>query len=298
MFLLSPGSIVLVAWFLTICSGYVIDPGRMPLTIRNAQVTLNLTILDTQTVNFNGWEISSCGLPQSPTPQLNSMLGFLYQMRPHLEAVINDAHQGVRSPHGYAAFFKTSINARRVISIYQNLVDANPVIVSEERAKITKTRTPQPRFECINENDPVHANITLVCNRGHESGVTIINPFIIFPGIERIAVCPTFFKINQYPPPGTACPSLDSEGKFQHGDMTLMHGGFAYVVYTLAMMYNRDMYELKQNNNHLTDMQEAIDLNSRMGLHNAENFGFYAGAVQGNCKAFPKRGGRLDEGLK
>ncbi|KAL9577526.1 MAG: hypothetical protein Q9212_006307 [Teloschistes hypoglaucus] len=287
---------LLFAWVFTTCTGYVLDPDWKALSSRQEPVTVEIQHMNDDAVVFNGFEIAKCGTPDAPTPQFNNIVSFLYFAKLHLQAVIDDAQQGVLSPHGYAAFFKSSTNIRRVTGILQNILRANPLIVDEDRAAIVKTHTPQPRFVCINEDDASVANITKMCNRSLRYGINTADPLLIFPGKERIAVCPSFFRVAHFRPP--ACPTLTWDGKFERQDMALMRTTFAYFVYSLAMMYNRDMWTAKLDYGNLSDMQEAVDLDSRQCMHNPENFGFYAGAVLGNCTNFPKTKGRLDGELK
>lgn len=275
MLLLSSWSYLFFSALLTISAAYVVNPPHNVLSSR--QVNLDIKYVDADTISFNGYHIYDCGSPQAMPPKLNALLGFLFQMKPHLQGVINDARQGTRSQHGYTAFFKSSINMRRVIAAYQRLVDAAPVIVHEERAKIIGTHTPQPKFQCINENDPNTEDVMELCDRGLRHGFPSHNPVIHRPGTELILVCPSFFQLTQYPPPERICPTLGANGKFRRGDYKLLGGAFAYTVYTLVFMYNREMYETYEDFNSLWDMQYAVELNSRQSVLNPESYGFYAG---------------------
>ncbi|KAL8848582.1 MAG: hypothetical protein Q9221_006415 [Calogaya cf. arnoldii] len=250
---------------------------------------MDVKIVNADTVSYNGWEVSRCGTPEGlMTPELNSILGFLFQHKPHLEAVIADAKLGTRSSHGYTAFFKSNTNMRTVINKYQALLDVSPVIVSAERAKVIGTHTPQPRFQCVKADDPESAGIMARCNRTHY-------PAIVHTGTERISICPDFYKAKQYPAPILNCPTLGANGKFNSRDGSLMTNGFAYMVYALVMMYNRELYTTYIDSNGLLDMQHAVELNWRQSLLNAESYGFYAGAVQMNCTSFPNTRGRLGD---
>ncbi|KAI4192864.1 MAG: hypothetical protein LQ350_008547, partial [Teloschistes chrysophthalmus] len=266
---------LLSAWLSTRCTAYVLDPDWKALSSRQEQVTVEIKHVGDGVVNFNGFEIGSCGTPEAPTSQFNTIVRFLYYAKPHLQAVIDDAQQGVLSPHGYAAFFKSPTNIRRVTGILQNILNGNPLIVDADRAAIIKTHTPQPRLVCINEDDEMFANITKLCNRSLRYGIDTADPMLIFPGKERIAVCPSFFRVAHFRPP--PCPTLTSDGKFERQDMTLMRTSFAYFVFALAMMYNRDMWKAEFDYGNLSDMQEAVELDRRQCMHNPENFGFYAG---------------------
>ncbi|KAI4246944.1 MAG: hypothetical protein L6R42_009743 [Xanthoria sp. 1 TBL-2021] len=271
---------LLVSTLFTISTAHVINPSRNVLSSRQ-QVQVDIRHVDADTVSFNGWEISGCGTPQNMEPKLNGILSFLFKIKPHLEAVVADAQLGTRSSHGYTAFFKTSANVRKVISKYQALVDVNPVLVSAERAKVIGTRTPQPRFQCINENDPGTADTMDQCNRVLGPGLSPQHPVIVHTGTERISICPSFFTMKKYPPPQQKCPTLGADGKFRPGEGALLTNGFAYMVYALVMMYNRELYETHADFNAMWDMQYAVELTARQSLLNPESYGFYAGGESG-----------------
>ncbi|KAL8952140.1 MAG: hypothetical protein Q9222_001917 [Ikaeria aurantiellina] len=226
---------------------------------------MNITVKNENTLAFNGWVISNCGNFQTST-KVNSLLGFLYQLKPNVEAIIADARLGTRSPHGYASFFKTATSMRKVIAKYQTLVDVAPVIVSTERTKVIGTHTAQPRFECVEQ-----------CVLS--AGIPSEHPVIVHTGTERISICPSFFEVLQYPAAHTNCPSLGSDGKFKPGDGQLLSGGFAFMVHALVLLYSRELYgSLEEKNDFLMrDMQNAVELNARQSLLNPESYGFYAG---------------------
>ncbi|KAL8639521.1 MAG: hypothetical protein Q9226_008861 [Calogaya cf. arnoldii] len=239
---------------------------------------MDVKIVGANIVSYNGWVISGCGTSEGlMTPKLNSILGFLFQIKPHIEAVIADAKLGTRSSHGYTAFFKSNTNMRAVINKYQALLDVSPVIVSAERAKFIGTHTPQPSFQCIKEDDPESADIMARCNRTFRSDLTSHYPAIVHTGTERISICPDFYKTKQYPAPKQYCPTLGANGNFKPADGSLMTNGFAYMVYALVKMYNRELYTTYINSNRLLDMQHAVELKSRQSLLSAESYGFYAG---------------------
>ncbi|KAL9603535.1 MAG: hypothetical protein Q9179_002152 [Wetmoreana sp. 5 TL-2023] len=253
--------------------------------LSSRQVRASVEYVDASTFRYNGYEVTGCVNLQSENAsvygpearRLSGILSFLQQMKPHLQGVIDDARRGTRSQHGYAAFFKSNFNMRKVIAKYQQLLDASPVIVSEERAKIIGTRTPQPIFHCINEGDPKTADIMELCNQNSRYGIT--DPIIVLSGTERIVICPSFFAVMQYPPAERICPTLGNNGKFKAGDGSLMQGGFQYVVYNLVLMYNWELYSTHINLDTLSDMQSAVELNSRQSLLNPESYGYYAGDV-------------------
>ncbi|KAL8880644.1 MAG: hypothetical protein Q9192_007975 [Flavoplaca navasiana] len=200
-------------------------------------------------------------------PKLNDILAFFVILKPGLEAVIADARQGLRSQHGYTAFFKSATKIRQVILRYQALVDVNPVIVSPERAKVINTHTAQPRFQCINESDPKTAETMEQCKR-------INQPMIVHRGTERISLCPLFFKLFTYP--SKPCPILGGNGRFMPDDGRLMMDAFPYTVLALMQIYNREMGEAMTSGTGY-DMQHAVDLDARQSLHHPENYGYYAG---------------------
>lgn len=243
------------------------------LSSRQYEASVETTFVDTNTVRYDGYEVNNCGDPGVKTSKASRLLGFLSQMKPYLELVIADAQQGTRSKHGYAAFFKSNVNMRKVVSAYLLLVDASPILVDEERAQNTSSRTPQPRLMCINEGDPRTADIMRGCNQGHP----MQHPVIIWPGTEVMAICPSFFRIQQYPTTERGCPTLDASGRFRPGDGKLLQGLFAFVVYHLVVMYNREMYTTYHDGDSLWDMQYAVMLNSRQSMFNAASYGYYAG---------------------
>ncbi|KAL8719741.1 MAG: hypothetical protein Q9225_003285 [Loekoesia sp. 1 TL-2023] len=273
MLLLSSWSYLFFSALLAISAAYVVNPPRNGLFSRQEQVDLEIQYVNADTISFNGYQISDCGSPQEMPPKLNRLLGFLFQMKPHLEGVINDARLGIRSQHGYKAFFKSSINMRRVVLAYQKVLDAVPVIVSEERAKVIGTHTPQPKFQCVNENDPKTAGIMALCRRNHPHE----HPIIVPAGEELIYVCPAFVGFSQYPPPERICPVLGPDGKFRHNDGKLLGNTFAYTVYAMVVMYDRELSETYDDFNSLRDMQYAVELNPRQSVLNPESYGYYAG---------------------
>ncbi|KAL8902411.1 MAG: hypothetical protein Q9207_004746 [Kuettlingeria erythrocarpa] len=252
-------------------TAHVIKPSR---SIFNRQrVPLNISQVDADTVSYNGWMISGCGGgAQGMTPELSDILLFLFDMKPNLEAVIADARLGTRSPHGFTAFFKTSTNIRTVVNRYRQVLEVGPVIVSAERAKVIGTRTPQPTFQCIKENDPETADMTEGCNR-----IPFHYPVIFIPRTERLWLCPRFFTTVNYPSPKQYCPAVGADGKFKPGDGRLMGSNFAYLVQSLVFMYGRDLYTPHINFNRRADMQYAVELNARQSVLSVSNYGFYAG---------------------
>ena len=228
-------------------------------------------------------------------------------MKPQLERVIADASLGTHSEHGYAAFFKSNSNIRKVVAMFERLVDAAPIIVDEDRVPLTstKTRTPQPQLMCFNEADAKNAALLQACNKSPQKDRQLV---LIWPGTEMMIMCPTFFTVKQYPAAGALCPEL-KDGKFKSGDAALLKSAFAYVVYAFVNLYDRSMMG---DWTEKWDMQYAVELNSRQSLRSGENYAFYAGgkfqthtlscegtdrsiAVQGNCTSFPSVAGRQDE---
>ncbi|KAL8931075.1 MAG: hypothetical protein Q9208_000178 [Pyrenodesmia sp. 3 TL-2023] len=232
---------------------------------------MDIRTVDANAVSYNGWKISNCRHPQNMT-ELNRVLGFLFQLKPNLEAVIADARLGTRSPHGYAVFFKTSTSIRRVVAKFQSMVDVTPVIVTPERAKVIGTRTPQPRFQCLGEGDDP---IIKLCTRNPRS----LPLFIVHPGTERISICPNFFRVKQYSLPRKSCPTLGADGRFRPGDGSLMSNAFAYAVHALVLLYGREFHVTTPADtvDSIYDMQYAVDLNARQSLLNQESYAFYAG---------------------
>ncbi|KAL8855650.1 MAG: hypothetical protein Q9178_007699 [Gyalolechia marmorata] len=241
------------------------------------QVQMNIRYIDRNTVSYNGWTISGYGSITTMTPELNGILGFLFRIKPHLEVLIADN-----------AFFKTSTNIRTVMNKYRQLLEVGPIIVSAERAKLIGTRIPQPRFQCLREDDSEPTVITNQCNT---SGY----PAIVDTGTERIWVCPAFHITPQYPAAKKRGPTLGADGHFKPADASLLNSVYAYMVLALVPIYNRELYMTYTNFHLLTDMQHAVELSSRQSVLNTESYGFNAGAVQMKCTSFPKTKGRLGD---
>lgn len=278
------------------------------LSTRQNEVTVSITEFGTKVIRFNGYDIINCGNARNKTSKAVRLLGFLSQMKIQLERVVADAKLGTRSQHGYTAFFKSNRNIRKVTTAFQSLVDPLPIIVSEERVAENweRSRTPQPAFLCINENDDRTAAIMEECKSGPLSKIALI-----WPGTELLAVCPDFFTTMKYPTAEQACPTLQG-GKFKPGDGKLMESSFAYVVYLLVTMYDRGLSATRDWQK-LWDMNNALELNSRQSVLSGENYGFYAGggfmkctfnclcnadlsiAVQAGCTNFPRTSGRNGE---
>lgn len=91
MTLLFTRQFLLIAILLTVAHSHaVIQP-------RDAPPKLNMAInfIDKDTISWEGWEISGCGIPTSA--KVNDLLGFLFQFQPHVEAVIADFPQSERA---------------------------------------------------------------------------------------------------------------------------------------------------------------------------------------------------------
>ncbi|KAI4192859.1 MAG: hypothetical protein LQ346_004125 [Caloplaca aetnensis] len=260
-----------VAALLAISTAHLIKPPRSIISDRQ-QVQLNVSFVDASTVSYNGWMISGCGEGKVVTPKLNEILIFLFDMKSHLEAVVADVKLGTRSSHGFPAFFKTSTNIRTVMNKYRQLLDVNPVIVDADRARELGTRTPQPTFHCLKKDDPESADMMAQCQ-----SVPSHYPAIWVLGSESIWLCPKFFTTVSYPPPKQHCPTLGANGKFKPGDGSLMGSNFAYMVFSMVLMYNRDIYESLTKYNRRADMQSAVELSARQSVLHAANYGFYAG---------------------
>ena len=267
-----------LAALLTACTAHVVPLSGVALTSRQQPVKVNLTFVDPDTIRMLGYEFSKCGSVRSFAPKLGNLLTFFFHFKPNLEEIIADAQQGINSKHGFAAFFKSNLNIQKVVNAYRPLLEASPVIVNPERADVIKTWTPQPRFTCIDESDPESADIMAQCNKVIHPGYPHRWPLVIHPGTEQISVCPFFFQLEQCSPVGGHyCPRIGANGKFRPGDGSLLESGFAYVVYALVVLYNRNLYESHTEFNAWWDMQYAVELSAKQSLLNAESFGFYAG---------------------
>ncbi|KAL8768499.1 MAG: hypothetical protein Q9209_005290 [Squamulea sp. 1 TL-2023] len=241
--------------------------------------------------SLKNWEIFYCGDPRKPESQVHNLIVLLTRMESHLKALIADARLGMSSTHGYAPFFKTARNIRRVTAQYQTILDGNPIIVSEERGKQLGTRTPPPRFFCVNEENDRLKALSDACKKAPEE------PILVQQGMEVLLVCPKFWSVPQFVDPALAafhCPKMVN-GKFQEGDMSLARATvYANLVHQLVRTYDRGM-DPKNPQEEVPSMQDAVEMSSRESMNSAINFGYYAGAVAMGCTEFPRILGRNDE---
>ena len=108
---------------------------------------VKVSLIDNETLLYNGYEVHKCGDYRDRNSKTTYVVGFLTLMRAELEKLVADAKLGTHSSHGFAAFFKSNRNINKVVRTLEPLIDAHPVLVSEERARDlpSDNRTPQPR---------------------------------------------------------------------------------------------------------------------------------------------------------
>ena len=235
-------------------------------------ISFKIMELGPNTFFCEGYTIHNCGRPQDASSKANQVLGFLIELKVTLKHVVIDAQQGIRSRHGFAAFFKSNSNIRHVANALRSVLKGRPIIISAERAASDQgPRARPPTFMCINEGDETTAEIMAECKEVKKG------PLGIWPGTEVMALCPDAFNKTLHPYATRTCPTLDRNGKFKPGDVSLVQGLFAKMVYSLVTMYYPKMYETYVDWDSLKDMQYAVELNARHSLLNRESYGFYAG---------------------
>ncbi|KAL8785272.1 MAG: hypothetical protein Q9213_003476 [Squamulea squamosa] len=232
--------------------------------------------------SLKNWEIFYCGDPRLPESQVHSLIVLLTRMETHLKELIADAQLGMASPHGYAAFFKSNRNIRKVTAMYQTILDGDPLIVNKGRGDHLGSRTASPRFFCVNEGNDKLKTLVDACKGRPEA------PILVSPGIEILIVCPKFWSIPQFLDPALAafhCPQMIN-GKFKDGDMSLLLSTtYAYLVQQLARAYDRGM-DPQDMQKPTASMQAAVELDARESLQSAVNFGYYAGGMLVHLSAF------------
>ncbi|KAL8836537.1 MAG: hypothetical protein Q9170_002892 [Blastenia crenularia] len=310
MLLISCWSRLMISILLTISAAHLIPAPHSRLSTRD-EAYVGIEYDYSMNFSANGYEVFGCGDYRDSASKASRVLDFLAHFKPSLEQLIADAQQGTRSQHGFAAFFKSNRNIRKVVSTLRPLVDAYPVILDEKVARMLGTHTQQPGFHCIDEEAPDPAQKRILdeyCNRSR----SLKRPLAIWPGSEVIAICPEFFRLPFYDGVGTGCPTLGADGKF-NPHANLISTAYSAAVYALVAVYHRDISDSYQEwGNTFLDMQSSIDdLTVRQSVLKPTNYGFYAAgmlvvwhlfpvgwwadvivAVQQNCTVFPKTKGR------
>ncbi|KAL8682177.1 MAG: hypothetical protein Q9224_006799, partial [Gallowayella concinna] len=148
---------------LAISTALTINPHYDALSSRQS-FAQDANYVDGSTIRFRGWDITGCVNDPVQGAKRYRLMNFLALLKPHVEAVIADAQKGTGSAHGYSAFFKTATSVRKVVAKYQPLLDASPIILGDARSKELGIKIAPPRFLCVNESNPEHADVMALCN--------------------------------------------------------------------------------------------------------------------------------------
>lgn len=192
-------------------------------------------------------------------------------MKLQLQKLIANAQKRTRSQHDFVVFFKFDRNIDKIVRTFEFLIDVYFIIVNEERVSrtIKHFRTSQSMLMCINENDDRIATTMKICIID-----SLTTSLIISFDKKIMTICFDFFNIKLYSKKAFACFKLENE-KFKHFDVFLMKNLYAYVVYVLITMYNRDLYEFYYDFVYLRNMQYAVNLNVKNNVLNEINYDFY-----------------------
>lgn len=139
------------------------------------------------------------------------------------------------------------------------------------------------RLICANEDDDDEfvARASAAC-KGKAQKAHVV-PVLLSPGTEMLIICPDFWEVAHYPPPGQACPKTVN-GKFRAGDVTLVGTGYAYMVLNLVLMYTHETFGRDYTSG---DMSAAVELNARQSVLTPINYAFYAGGKLRNSLRSP-----------
>ncbi|CAF9914086.1 MAG: hypothetical protein HETSPECPRED_001748 [Heterodermia speciosa] len=242
-------------------------PSDPPITT----ISPRQTAKNPNVVSFNNYDIAFCGDPHDATSDASRLMGFLAAMKTQLERLIADAQLGTHSSR-YTAFFKSNRNVQKVIAQLRNLIDGNPVIVTEPRVDATGSRTPQPKLICISEAYPEAAVWMAEC------ATRSADPVFLWLGTEAVAICPNFWNL----PLSYECPLMEGGRVSREDEYALLRGMYALMVHQLVRLYNRGIRESERDHGIAYTMQEAMDLDARHSLLSATNYGFYAGGEFGD----------------
>ena len=222
-------------------------------------------------VRFHNYNLVFCGDPHDVISYASRLMRFLTAMKAQLERLRADAQLGTHSSR-YTAFFKSNHNIYKVIGQLRNLIDGNPVIVSQSRVKDAGSWTPQPMLICVSETNPQTASWMAECKKRPNDAA------LAWLGTEAVAICPKFWTMPPFP---TDCPLLVDGKAESKEDRLLLNGMYAFMVNQLVRLYDKGIRESERNYGIAWTMLEAMELDVRHSLLSATNYGYYAGGKFG-----------------
>ena len=188
-----------------------------------------------------------------------------------LEQLLNDVKLGTRSPHGFRALFKTSLNKKIVSSVFQKILNQDPINLITERAQYLGTSTAYPTFVCLEPGNPHTSQALAWCQEDEDTKLTTA------PGWEAIFICPHFWNL-----PASAhlnqCPTVGADNKMvenpdEPGLAETMYGA---IVHELVHMYYHKTASLVERVTETYDLQACVDLSAKDSVLNANNYAYYA----------------------
>lgn len=220
-------------------------------------LTSFLNIAQAQDTVYSGnYEILFCGAgaPNSKTSQLQNGLPHILTL---LQAVIADVKLGTKSPHGFAAFFKTNDNIATVQKVFQTIIDGPNVGLDDTN----------PLFACADPNQDLTKKVYADC----------LNRRIVcfaWPQYGVIFICPAFWNLNPLPF-GSSCPRLGNN-VLVPDNTDLSTNQFGIVIHELVHMYAPKLTAIDGETNEVYNVQAAVNLNAKDSLKNANNYALYA----------------------
>ena len=209
------------------------------------------------TVSSGNYLIHRCnaGQPGSQASKLQSLLPQVYD---GIQKVIADLELGTASTHGYSTFFKDDSSKAEVSQVFQKMAAGADVTLHRANNNLVYIR--HPTFICA--NDILETNLIYsYCMRSMKA------PLVNWLQTELIALCPIFWTIKQQARL-SECPLVVANSLAPNDDR-LLNNQEALLVGSLMHLYH------KQNDQMVTAIADASELNSSESRLNAPNYALY-----------------------
>ena len=247
-------------------------------------ITFHLRICVTQTsvsaesniTTIGPYEIDYCiaNIAGPINPQVEYLRVFLPIFRSLLFNLLQDLDRGTYSQHGYTAFFKTDDSVQAVRQIFDNIIDGSKILTGPWD-RFTKNYTSPPEWKppliaCVNPGEPDTILAQERCEEHSNTTSSVVASVMKNSGI--ILICPVFFKLPRLARrPG--CPVVDpATNKFVNNGLDFAFTQYAVLVHEMVHVYNTGA-SLEEE---IYNIQEAVDLDPKSSLENAQNFALYA----------------------
>ncbi|KAL2038789.1 hypothetical protein N7G274_008547 [Stereocaulon virgatum] len=200
----------------------------------------------------------------------------------HLPLVIYDTRNGVRSPYGFKAWFKSDEVSTYVRQILWSIATAQTLKGLMPEPKIPTA----PRFACITPAT-IHLYSFLPPDWGLQCDMLGQVASFYLGGSSYIFICPYFWHF-QVVPPRRNCPSV-VRNEFR-GDY---HSNFAefsmyIIIHEMVHFYLGTASLSPQTKPPETyPINDVVALNIEDSIHNPMNYQYYLAMVLQSCIAFP-----------